>query len=123
MPMNNDNTEQLLQAILEHAEGEPSEFRFINSLADYQGCLRLYKANKLVISILKTASKKLFNAYCKTVTTGTSDVTQLLAYAQLNDVIAFYENELQTIYNMLDEYEEYLWSGNFWFALTGGERY
>jgi hypothetical protein len=121
--MNNISAEQLLQEILEQAEGKPSEFRFIQSIFDYKGCLRQYKATKLVIKILKTASKRLYKAYCKAVTSGISDVTQLLAYAQLDDVIAFYENELKTIYNMLDEYEEYLWQGNFIYALLGGERY
>lgn len=121
--MNNISAEQLLQAILEQAEGESSEFRLIQSIADYRDCLRWYKANKIVIKILKISSKKLYKAYCRTVTSGISDVTQLVAYAQLGDVIAFYENELKTIYNMLDEYEEYLWQGNFIYALLGGERY
>jgi hypothetical protein len=121
--MNNISAEQLLQEILEHAEEQPSEFRFITSLVDYRDCLRWYKATKIVIKILKVSSKKLYKAYCRTVTSGISDVTQLLAFAQLADVIAFYENELKTIYNMLDEYEEYLWQGNIFYALLGGERY
>jgi hypothetical protein len=46
-----------------------------------------------------------------------------VAYEELADIINFYEIELQTIYNMLDEYEEYLWSGNLFYALMGGERF
>ena len=121
--MNNNSAEQLLQEILEHAEGQPSEFRFIESLSDYRSCLRTYKATKLVIKILKISSKRLFKSYCGTIASGTSDFTQLVAFAQLKEIVDFYENELKTIYDMLDEYEEYLWQGNFIYALLGGERF
>ena len=121
--MNNISSEQLLQAILEQAEGKPSEFRFIESLYDLAGCFRYSKATKLVIKVLKAASKKLFTAYCKNVTSGISDVTQLFAFSQLDDVIAFYRQELNTVTAMIDEYEDYLAKGNFFYALLGGERF
>ena len=121
--MNNSTADQLLQAILEQAESEPSEFRFVTSWVDFVYCHRQYKATKLIIKVLKAASKSLFKDYCRTVTSGISDVTQLIAFTQLDDIIAFYENELSTLDNMLDEYEEYLWQGNFIYALLGGERY
>ena len=121
--MNNQDAENLLQAILENAEGQLSEFRFIESLIDYVECLQWYKATKLVIKILKDTSKRLFKAYCKNVTSGISDVTQLIAFTQLGDVITFYSTELSTIDNMLDEYEEYLRKGNLLYAITGGERF
>lgn len=121
--MDNQDAEQLLQAILDNAEAEPSEFRFIKSIYDFQYCLRLYKSTKLVIKVLKKASKRLFKTYCKDIVSGTADVTQLLAVDQLKDVIAFYETELKTIDDMLDEYEDYLWKGNFFYAIMGGERY
>jgi hypothetical protein len=121
--MNYKDSEQVLLAIIEQAKAEPSKFRFIVSLADYRYCLNLYRSTKLVLRILKTASKNLFKAYCKDVTSGISDFTQLVAYEELADIISFYEIELQTIYNMLDEYEEYLWSGNLFYALMGGERF
>ena len=121
--MDNQDAEYLLQAILENAESKPSEFRFISSLADYGESLRLYKSTKLVIKILKSASNSIFKTYCKAVTSGISDVTQLLAFSQLDEVIAFYKQELNTINNMLDEYEEYLRHGNLLYAITGGERY
>ena len=121
--MNYSESEQLLLAIIEQAQAEPSKFRFIVSMADYRYCLNLYRSTKLVIKVLNTAAKSLFKEYCRTVTSGISDVTQLVAYTELLDIVAFYENELQTIYNMLDEYEEYLWAGNLLYALMGGERF
>lgn len=121
--MNYQDSEQVLLAIIEQAQAEPSEFRFIVSLTDYRYCLNLYKSTKLVIKILKRASKNLFKAYCKDITSGISDFTQLVAYEELVEITSFYETELKTIYNMLDEYEEYLWAGNFFYALMGGERF
>ena len=75
-----------------------------------------------IIKVLKTASKSLFKEYCKSVTSRISDVTQLIAFTQLGDIIAYYEAELKTLDEMLDEYEEYLWSGNFFYSFLGGER-
>jgi hypothetical protein len=121
--MNYQDSEQVLLAIIEQAQAEPSKFRFIVSFADYRYCLSLYKSTKLVIKVLKVATKNLFKAYCKDVTSGISDFTQLVAYEELGEITDFYENELKTIYNMLDEYEEYLWAGNLIYALTGGERF
>ena len=121
--MSYTDSEQVLLAIIEQAQAEPSQFRFITSLADYRYCLNLYKSTKLVIKVLKTTANNLFKVYCKDVTSGISDFTQLVAYEELGDITGFYENELNTIYNMLDEYEEYLWAGNLWYALMGGERF
>lgn len=121
--MNNTDAEQLLQAILNNAESEPSEFRFIESWTDFVYCHRQYKANKLIINILKKASNNLSKDYCRSVTSGISDVTQLLAVSQLAAVIDFYKTELATIDKMLDEYEDYLWHGNFIYAFLGGERF
>ena len=121
--MNYQDSEQLLLAIIEQAQTEPSKFRFIVSWSDYMYCINLYKSTKLVIKVLKTASKNLFKVYCKDVTSGISDFTQLVAYEELCEITGFYENELRTIYNMLDEYEEYIWAGNFFYACMGGERF
>ena len=121
--MNTNDSEQLLLAIIDQAKSEPSKFRFIVSWADYRYCINLYKSTKLVIKVLKTASRNLFKSYCKTVVSGTSDVTQLIANSELADIISFYNSELKTIYNMLEEYEDYLWHGNFFYALMGGERF
>ena len=122
--MNNDEAQQILEEILDYAEnGEPIEFRLINSLADYRSRLISYKATKLVIKMLKQSSRQLFKTYCKDVTSGISDVTKLIAYSQLDDIILFYEQDLKTLDDMLNEYEDYLWHGNIFYALTGGERF
>lgn len=122
--MNDNEIQQILEEILDYAEnGEPIEFRLIESLADYRSRLISYKATKLVIKMLKQSSKSLFKTYCKDVTFGISDVTKLIAYSQLADIILFYEQDLKTLYDMLDEYEEYLWRGNLFYSVVGGKRF
>jgi hypothetical protein len=121
--MNNDEAQQILEEILAQAEeGKLTEFRFITSWADFKTCFISYKANKIVIKMLKQSSKRLFKTYCKDVISGISDVTKLLAYNQLDDIIDYYKKELKTLDDMLNEYEEYLWRGNFFYAFLGGER-
>ena len=61
---------------------------------------------------MRTSANKLFKEYCKGVIAGISDVTKILAYEQMLDIIAFYEEELETIQSMVDDYDEYL--NNFW---------
>ena len=121
--MTDNYSEQLLSAILDQAQSEPSEFHFIGSWAEYRYYINLYKSTKLIIKILNKATKTVLNDYCTAVTSGVSDFTQLVAYAQLEDVVTFYKTELKTTYNMLYEYEEYLWSGNFFYSFMGGNRF
>lgn len=122
--MNNDEAQYVLEEILAQAEaGQSTEFRFIISWSDFKSCFMIYKANKLIIRMLTRASKRLFKTYCKDVTSGISDITKLLAYSQLDDVIDYYKKEVKTIEDMIYEYEDYLAHGNLFYALLGGERW
>ena len=122
--MNNDEAQYVLEEILAKAEaGQSTEFRFIISWSDFKSCFMIYKANKLIIRMLTRASKRLFKTYCKDVTSGISDITKLLAYSQLDDVIDYYKKEVKTIEDMIYEYEDYLAHGNLFYALLGGERW
>jgi hypothetical protein len=122
--MNDNEAQQILEEILAQAEaGQATEFRLINSWAEFREVNRTYKANKIIVNMLKQSSKSLFNTYCKDVIAGISDVTKLIAYSQLVDVIDFYQNEVKTLDDMLNEYDDYLWHGNIFYALMGGERF
>ena len=122
--MNNTEVEQLILDIITKAqEGKALQFQLITSWDDfiyYGGCK---SSTKLVIKTLRDSANNLFKEYCRDVVIGTSEVTKLLAYTQLLDIITFYENDLLTIQQMLDEYDAYLgdW-GNFWNAIFGGRR-
>ena len=114
--MTEQETTLLIYEILNKAlEGDALPFNLITCWNEFLYYLRWSRSTKIVIKTLKTSANKLFKEYCKDVIAGISDITKLLAYKQLLDVTAFYENDLATVHKMLDEYDDYLadW-GNFW---------
>lgn len=114
--MTEQETTLLIYEILNKAlEGDALPFNLITCWDENLYYLRWSRSTKIVIKTLKTSANKLFKEYCQDVIAGISEITKLLAYKQLLDVIAFYENDLRTVQKMLDEYDEYLgdW-GNFW---------
>jgi len=121
--MQDKEAQELLLKILEYAEeGKLIQFQLITTWHDFISYWKDYRSTKLVIKMLTKAAANLFKTYCKEVSTGSTDFTKLLAYSQLQDVIAFYERDLDTLKRMLDEYDEYLGHGHFWFSFLGGTR-
>jgi hypothetical protein len=111
--MADQETIQVIQDIINRAqEGRAFPFRTIIYWSEFQYFKGYARSNKLIIKLLKTSADNLFKEYCKDVIAGISDITKILAYAQMQDIIAFYQEELKTIQAMLDDYDEYL--GNFW---------
>ena len=122
--MNNSDAEQLILDIITKArEGKAQQFQLIVSWSDCVYYRRYKTSTKLIIKTLQDSANNLFKEYCQDVIKGISELTKLLAYIQLLDIKAFYENELIVIQQMLDEYDNYLgdW-GNFWYAFLGGRR-
>jgi hypothetical protein len=123
LPMQDNDAQQLLTEIINYAEqAKQSEFQFITSWQEFMFYRKKHKSTKLVIKVMQKCATNLLNTYCKDIASGYADVTQLLAYTQFLDIIAFYKNELDTLKLMLDEYDEYLGHGNFWKSFLGGER-
>jgi hypothetical protein len=121
--MNDNESTQLVLGIIDKAlDGQPQPFRQILYWSEFRYYSRLNKSNKLVIRILKTSADNLFKEYCKDVVSGTSSIYKILAYAQLLDIIAFYERDFDTVKKMLDDYDEYLGKGHFWYSFLGGRR-
>lgn len=121
--MTDSEAKQLLLDIINQAqEGRSLKFHFIRSWQEFKFRWQQARSTKLVIKTLKTSSNNLFKEYCRDVSAGASDVNKLLAYSELCEVIAFYKEDLSTLQLMLDDYDEYLGQGNFWFSLLGGER-
>lgn len=118
-----DNTQQIILNILKYAEtGQLIEFHLIKSWREFKYYWQQYRSTKLIIKTLEASVKKLFNSYCKDIIARVSDVNKILAYVQLQGVIAFYKKDLNTLKKMLDEYDEYLGQGHFWHSFLGGER-
>ena len=122
--MTDQDAKLLIQDIIDKAaEGKAQPFRPILYWSEF----RYYKgwiiSTKVVIKTLKQAADNLFKEYCKDVIAGISDITKLLAYQQLLDIKDFYETDLNTVQQMMDDYDKYLghW-GNFFRALFGERR-
>lgn len=114
--MTDQDTILLIYEILNKAlEGDALPFKLITCWNEFLYYSRWSRSTKIVIRTLKNAANKLFKEYCQDVIAGISDITKLLAYQQLLEVTAFYENDLVTVRKMLDEYDDYCgdW-GNFW---------
>lgn len=121
--MQDTDAQELLLNILNNAEeGKSIQFRFITSWSEFRFYWQNFRSTKLVIRVLRSAAKDLFKTYCEDIAAGSADFTKLLAYTEFQDVIAFYERDLNTLKKMLDEYDEYLGQGHFWYSFLGGER-
>ena len=121
--MDNTETTQLVLDILEKAQSNNHQpFQFILCWREFAYYRKLTVSTQLIIKTLQDSATGLFKEYCKDVIAGISDVDKLLAYLQLLDIKAFYEQDLKTIQQMLNEYTEYLEKGNFWYSFLGGMR-
>lgn len=122
--MTDQETTLLIEEILDKArEGRAQPFTYILYWNEFREYRRQRLSTKLVIKTLKASAKNLFKEYCNEIAAGASDVTKLFAYKQFLDIIDFYENELNTLQLMLDDYDEYLGNfRNFINALLGEKR-
>lgn len=121
--MEQTEAQELLLEILNNVEeGKSIEFHLITSWSEFKFYWQSIKATRLIVKSIKEAANNLFKSYCREVSTGSADFNQLLAYSQLQEVIDFYEKDIDTLRKMLDEYNEYLGEGHFWYSLLGGER-
>lgn len=121
--MQDTETQQLLLNILTYAqERKYTEIHPITTWAEFKLFCNKKRATKIIIKTLYKASKNLFKTYCRDVAAGSADFTKLLAYSELQEVIAFYERDLILIKRMLDEYDNYLGQGHFWYSFLGGKR-
>ena len=123
--MTDQESTLIIQEIVNKAkEGRALTFRPISYLSEFTYYYRLVISTKLVIKALKQAADNLFKEYCKDIIAGTSDFTKLLAYEQLLDIVAFYNNDLSTIQLMIIDYRDYLFSsfGSFIAAILGERR-
>ncbi len=121
--MVDQETTLLIQDIINKAlEGKAHPFRDILYWSEFRYYKGWVRSAKILIKILTSSANKLFKEYCKDVIAGISDITKLLAYEQLLDIMDFYKKDLDTVQAMLIEYEDYLGEGNFWYSFLGGRR-
>ena len=122
--MTDQDATLLIQDIITRAqEGRAFTFRSILYWCEFRYFQKYERSTKLIIRILQVSANNLFKDYCRDVIAGISDITKLLAYQQMLDIVDFYKDELTTIQAMVDDYDEYLGNlGNFIGALFGERR-
>lgn len=121
--MTETETRQLISNIIEQAKNnEQIRFTYIISWREFIHYIKLSSSTRLLIRALQTSANKLLKEYCKDVEAGTADVNKLLAHSQLAEMIAFYSTGLKILKRMIDDYDDYLGNGHFWYSIFGGER-
>jgi hypothetical protein len=115
--------EDLMSELIYNAEsGKHRQFQYLRNYLEYSRARQIRRAHKLLVASLRQSLNKQFKRYCKTIKAGESDVIKLLAYKTTDKVLAFYEEELNTIDNMIVEYECYLVNGNLLDFVFGYQR-
>lgn len=115
--------EDLMSELIYNAEsGKHRQFQLLCSWQEYSRAKKVQRGHLLLVSSIKKSAAKLFKRYCADVATGNADVVKLLAYCSTIKVLRFYEEELTTITDMVDEYETYLICGNWLDFILGSPR-
>lgn len=117
-----NETQEILLSLIDHARtGEHTKFEQLRFFSEYAGARAIDKATQKVVAILEGSAACIFKRYCKAVSNQQADVNSLLAYKQLQQAVDFYKEELHIIKDILEDYENYLWDGNFLKAFIFGE--
>ena len=98
------------------------QFQFLKSWREYIVTMKIRRAHELLVSNLKQNADRLFKNYCKAVVDNETKVINLLAYCTTLKVLRFYEEELRILNDMLNEYEWYLYYGNWVDFILGVQR-
>lgn len=118
----NNNTRELLLELVERAKhGEHTEFEHLRFFSEYIAGRVIYRSIKIVIADLKYSAKNLFKLYCKGIKHQQTDINLLLAYKQFQLAIDFYKEEANITKDILKDYENYMWAGDFLKDLISGK--
>ena len=117
-----DDSVKLLLDLIEKAKtGEHMKFEQLRFFSEYTVGRITRIATKKVVEVLEDAANTLFKKYCKAVQHQQADVNLLLAYKQLQHAVDFYSEEQEIIEDILVDYENYLYAGNFLKAILFGK--
>lgn len=109
MVIHMQTNKELMLTLMANAEAAKySKFRLLRNWSEYSDVKKLRRAYRLLVASIEESASNVFNKYCKEISAGNSKVINLVAYCELIKVLCFYEKELQTITDMINEYEAYL---------------
>ena len=107
------NEDLLSELITKATTSKHIEFQFLRSWREYLNVRKMRRAHELLVAGLQRSARKQFNNYCNAIQAGETKVISLLAYCTILKVIQFYEEELKILNDILNEYEWYLFYGNW----------
>jgi hypothetical protein len=109
-----NSQEAMLQALIAKAleQKEHSTFEFIKNYSEFRAVKICQDSLKKVVKMFDRVAKAIQKEYCTSVIAGTNDFNLLFAYKQYLEVKHYYEQELIIANDMLDEYDNYTWSGH-----------
>lgn len=117
-----DNRSILSELLAATEKNEHSRFELLRNFKDYLAARYVRYSLILLVSDLDRNAEKLFNKYCRLQAKGTDDVSMLLAYNCLNKILVFYKEELRIAEELVNEFNSYMFSGNFISMITGKTR-
>ena len=115
--------EDLVSELIYNAEqGKHLQFQFLRNWREYRRTKAIRRTYALLVSSIRQSTDKQVSNYCKAIKAGNTDVLKLLAFATTVKILKFYEEELCILEDMLDEYEYYLFYGNWVDFIFGMDR-
>ena len=106
--------EDLFKSLTEKAIAtNHNDWEFIRNPVEYGVMKKTREGLYKVIELYEHVCTSIYKEYCKQVRDGNADFEMLVAYKQYQHCIEFYEKELSTVLDMLDEYWAYVWQGHF----------
>ena len=93
-------------------KGEHMKLEYICSFDEANVVLVMYRAMEKILRGLKKMTKSMFKAYLRTVESGTNKLENLIGYKEVCKCLKFYEEEKRLLYDMLEEYYHYVFSGH-----------
>ena len=109
----NQSVDNFIKIVETAKKGNHFKFEFIKSLNERKAAKILLTTYKKIIKACKVSSKFVLKEYKKMIATA-EDTAELITYMSDMDIcVEFYSKEVDTMYDMLDEFRSYLWSGHF----------
>jgi hypothetical protein len=116
------NENFLLDLLCNVESGKHRQFQFLRNWHEYRNTKKIRRAHTLLVGSLRQSLRAQLKRYCKAVKAGETEIINLLAYTTTQNVLNFYEEELSILEDMLDEYEWYLFYGNWVDFILGVDR-
>ena len=107
-------SEELFKNLLDTAlSGRHTDFEFLKSFAELRVMQTTRRGLKKIIILFNSLADELYNTYCKEVLLGTNTLDMLYVMSQYRKCAQFYQEELHTAEEMVEEYWCFVRAGHW----------